>query len=223
MAIQRRALDRYLRGSLLPLFGGPWRVYDGECILRVEGLLIQGVWMYRSSYDDKFRPAYSINVLPEPCDILHGTLGSHLKNDRGGDMWIRWEPDREGFTEELMQAIRDQTKPRINEPLTLDAVHRYITQYHLKHRHFAALWSLGIIRGLEGNLQEANDHLEAVERDFRNGVRNWEARGKPAPSWMHENVDRVAALKNHLTDRAAFVAYCDREGAQIKKALKIPD
>lgn len=236
-------MDRFLREVLLPLLGGPWFVHGGESIVRMHGVLVQAIWMYRSQYRDDFRPGYSVNVLPQLKDVLHGTLGSDLQNERGGELWIRWAPAREGLAEELVRAIRAQAKPSIDGPLTLETVGEYILRHHLKEEdalsrlsrarigglkdkrraHFSALWSYGIIRGLQGRLEEGREYLEATQEQFRIAMRDWRTGEKEPPSWMQENLIRVSEQLAKLTDSSSFAAYCAQESARIKKALKLPD
>lgn len=243
VAIPRRTLHRFLSDHLLPEFSKEWIVHGGDCLLRLSGHLAQAIWFYPSRYSDDFRPAYSVNVLPELSDFLHATLGSHLKNPSGGDMWLAWTPEQQGFVTELVRAIRAQARPHIDEPLTLETVADYILRHHVETRkrptfaivdllrgsagskgaHFAALWSLGIIYGLQGRLGEARRHFEATEQQFRSGVEHWKKRGKPVPLSLHDDLERLTRLKSHLTDAATFAAYCAQETARVKRTLKLSD
>jgi hypothetical protein len=222
MAVSKRALDKYLRESLLPEFGPPWAIYDNS-LVRINGLLIQSIWLYPSMYDAKVRPSYSINVLPQSDEVLHATLGAHLKNERGGDLWLPWTPNAPGFTEALIQAIRTQTKPPIDGPLTLDTVAEFIVHQRLQTGHFAVLWSLGIVRGLQGNIEGARGYIEAAAIALQESGQKFQAAGRKEPTWIGPNLDRLARLQSLAADVAAFTAYCEAEGARIKQGLGLPE
>lgn len=205
----------------MPLLGEPWRLYQGEALVRIAGLLVQAVWFYRSSHDDKFRPAYSINVLPEPDDSLHATLGSHLKNERGGDLWVPWTPSVIEKADGLMGAIREQAQPHIDEPLTLRAADSYLAALRERSHHFTLWWSLGIVRGVQEDLQQSREYLAAAEAELQQRFREFSARGQ-APAWIIQRLERLGQLQQQACTPAAFVSYCNQEGARIKEALALP-
>lgn len=245
MGIKKADLTRYLKTKLLPLFGEGWFIYGGTYILRLSGFLLQGVVLDRSRYLNEFAPTPFVMVLSEPNDdyFMHFTLGGYLKDHRGGkyslplpldrgyytdnDIRTRWRDVR--FTPEghpdpvwLYEIIREQARPRIDAPLTLEAVHTYLTQDKRDSDHFAVLWSRGIVDGLLGDIEGARKWLCQVEKTRAKKQEDWQKSGQPVPEWIGKDLTSLRQMISHTTDVDDFRRYCEEVAARNKEKLKLP-
>lgn len=244
MGIKKVEINRYLK-SLVLYFGEGWFMYQGTGMLRLNGLLLQGVMLERSHYLNEFAPTYFVMVLSEPRGdyFIHFTLGDRLKDPRGGDMGYslplpldrsyytekeirtRWRDVR--FTAEdkpdpawLYEAIRAEAKPRIDAPLTMETVRDYLRDDKRGNDHFAVLWSRGIVEGLLGDMDEARKWLGKSEQVLVKNEKSWH--NQPVPDSLVTDLAGLRQMLDHTTDPSEFRRYCEEIAARNKEKLELP-
>lgn len=243
MGIKKGDLTRYLKTKLLPLFGDGWFMHQGVQVLRLNGLLLQGVVLDRSRYLNEFAPRFFVMVLAEPGDdyFIHLTLGNHLQDHDDSPYRLPLPLDRSYYTEKvirtrwrdvpfndegqpdpvwLYETIRDQTLPRIDQPLTLDAVHSYLKQNKRDSDHFAVLWSRGIVEGLRGDIKEAQKWLGKAEKVLAENERSW--RSQPVPESLIKDLVGLRQMIAAATDADGFRRYCEEVAVRNIQKLKLP-
>lgn len=244
MGIKKAEITRYLK-SLAPYLGEGWFTYQGTGMLRLNGLLLQGVMLERSRYLNEFAPTCFVMVLAEPRDdyFIHFSLGSRLSDHRGSEAgyslplpldrsyytdkeirtrWrdVRFTPDGNPDPAWLYETIRAQARPRIDEPLSLEAVRRYLREDKRSDDHFSVLWSRGIVEGLLGDMDEARKWLGKSEQVLVKNEKSW--RNQPVPDWVVNDLAGLRRMLSHTTDPTEFRRYCEEIAARNKGKLKLP-
>lgn len=161
-------------------------------------------------------------MLPLPIPALSLTLGSRLKDSRGGDLWLEWAPDDEQQTQHIISLLHQQARPSLVEPLSLERAAQYIETYHKKSSHFHIYWSLSVVYGLQGKLDAARQQLGMAEWDLCDRAKGWEKKKEPPPAWILENIESIAEFKSKLEDASTFRDYCEIQAQKTALALKLP-
>lgn len=221
MTVKLDALRRFLEQRLIPHLGAAWRVCSDHSVVRIDGVLLQGICMDRSSTDDLICPTPFIQILARHDDALTLTLGERLHDVEGRECWLDWRPEEAAFAEQLVQTVRAQAMPLIDLPLTLELVEEYIKRRHLDADHFTPFWSLGILAGLKGHMAEADTWLGRAEKDLHRRADAFIAAHGSAPEWLNARLSQLATCRAAAADPARFADYCDREAATTKSLLKV--
>ncbi|MDY6868570.1 MAG: hypothetical protein SVT56_11850 [Chloroflexota bacterium] len=221
LTINQRDLRRYLEDKFLPSLGPEWKLNRNDMILRCSDMITQGLYFDRSSYGKRFVPNFFVQVLPIPVDHFTMQLGSRLRDFRSAELWLDWMPEDDLLVKKILDAYRQQAKPRLDHPLTLEIASSYIEKFHRKSGHFHNLWSLGILYGLKNELKSARKQFEFAVKDLRQRGSEWEKKNKAPPEWVGENTKTILEFLSHLKTANGFRSYCEEKAARTASALKL--
>lgn len=200
-----------------------WQLSHNHTILRQHNLIIQGLHFDCSDYGKKFVPNYFIQILPMRIDYFSMQMGSRLKNWRKAELWINWEPDNKDTIKKIFDSLKKQTKPALEQPLTLNGVLNYLLKYHKRTDHFHNLWSIGILYGLQNDLNNAKKYFELAIKNLRKRASEWTEKGKEPPNWIEGNIDCLLSFISRAKRFNTFQAYCKDQAAFTIKALNLKD
>ena len=220
LTISKLDFGRYLKNVFLPALGEKWQLNSNDTVLRKTEFIIQGLYFDRSSYGKQFVPWFFIQVLPIPRDHFVLNLGSRLIDKRGSDLWLDWAPENEKLVRIILDTYKKQANPAIDHPLTLERVTYYIEKFHRKSEHFYDMWSLGILYGLQNELESARKQLELSVKDLRKRADGWEKKGKAPPEWVEKNTESIFEFLSKLESADRFRTFCEDQAVQTTSALK---
>lgn len=199
--IKKQLIETYLKKTIRHVLGEEWQI-SGESIIRRAGTIIQGIHFDRTGYLYGFHPGFANQILAIPIAFLYLTLGSRFRDTRGGYIYYDWKPDNQIQTQSLLRLIKEQTQPDINTPLTLEAIAGYLENSVRKKGpvHEMVYWSLSVVYGLLGRLDEAAKQLNHVSEKLKSGIQDWGKSNKPAPQWMLDDLKEVGKFQEKLID-----------------------
>lgn len=242
MMIPKREVEKFLKISILPLFGGGWFLHDGDTIVRMKGFLLQGIYFQRLTWGE-VRPTYFIIVLPKAKDYIALTLGNEVKFKPERGWWPKfisfieksfigrgtsfsaserfWTPDADDFAQQIFQLMEKQIKPKIYFDLDVESAIEYIESNH-ERKIFSVAWPLGILYGIAGNLKTAGEIFELAEEDLTNRLNGYREQNRSAPESISNELSSLNMWKDKLDNHQRFMRYCETETKRTKKALKLP-
>jgi len=217
--VRRNELGKFLEECLLPHLGRDWRVYENRSLVRLHRCVIQSIGIYRFANRTRFRVHGSLQLTIVPADGLHSTIGDTLK-DEGKSKWFRrtsrsqreaefdWASRIES-AQLLMDLARDQIRPPVQQALSVRSALVEISRIAERSQHSTVLWSLAMLRALDGNLVDAARILSSVRKRFEEGIARNREIGRETSQWKADASDRLAEAIGAMVDRDRFVEYCE--------------
>ncbi len=155
-----------------------WRKHRTYALYRRTEDFVQWLIFDISRFDILVVPHYAVQALAEedPAEAL--TLGQRVHDSQGTDLWIR--PDEWVKNESyLVNQIISQIAPPALEPLTVDAVIKFLNSFGFDH--VAAITARGIASIIAGSIDEGQHYLEAAAKWY----------GSMNPEWAKKKEEHI--------------------------------
>lgn len=214
--ISKRDLSKFAKKMGIAL-GDEWHIYNSTAIMRYTEFLLQCISFDTSRHSPSFVPTYFVMVLPIPKTELVYAIGDRLKNNQNGDYWIEWKDQNDALIPNIVTLLCKQAIPLIKHSLRIDDLIPAVKDRYLEPRHMTAWWSLGILEGLAGHLDQAKYYMEGAVEEIRSRMHGWEKDGEIPPEYFGRYLDEITGFLNNISNHSQFEMYC-KEMASLTRS-----
>jgi hypothetical protein len=165
-------------------------------------------------------PATFVQVLARPSDEFRFDFGGRLMKPGAGDLWL------EGTTappaDEILRLASAQAAVPINEPLTIDALAKYVDRAARKSFEFSQWWSAGVVYGLCGRRGDARESLDRARKLLEKLKSKLDKSALSKAGWISEALANIEDIAAQLDSQEQFSARCSSiaKASALKLGIK---
>lgn len=178
-----------------------WKKYRKYGLYRRTEDFAQWLIFDVSNFDIKIRPSYSIQALATQFPTIALTLGNHIRDKRGVELWLKvddWK-NRKG---EIIDRIAQQIVPPALEPLTIEAIMEFFDRFESDHE--SAITARGIATIIAGEMEPGYAYFRQALEKYKNIPYPW-ARVEEArlTGWLACAPEDIVAVLRHEAEIGA--------------------
>lgn len=200
---------RKLLAELLCELGSDWQSASATVICRTDNsFLVQCISCQSSNFSPDYVPATFVDVLARSGPEFRIDFGGRLRRAKKGDLWI--DGSEEPPTSEVLELASAQAIVPFTQPLTIDAVVRYLDKRRRSWRprfESSQWWSAGVVYGLCGRIDDARKCLNRARKLIEELRSKLDTETLAQAEWIPNALADIEQTAAGLEDRERFLAH----------------